>query len=118
MKPAQASIRELIGRFNSKPFTQECEGANCSSPATRCTVYQDNVDSPHWWCPDCDAYQYGAAPGKLHGISTYQDAINHIEFFSHSPKSDWKALIKHLGKAKGLPSRVGEPQLQKFFFKV
>jgi len=110
----RAEVLRLIGIFNSKPIKKKCFGNGCSKAATRCTVYQDNVYGPFWWCDECDPYQAGAIEGRLSMISTYEGAIEHCEVFC-STKGALRDLIKSLSRAKGLPNRVGERQISDFF---
>jgi hypothetical protein len=109
----KAEALRLINIFNSKPINKMCFGS-CSKAATRCTVYQRNVHGPLWWCDECNPYQTGAIEGKLSAISTYEEAINHCEFYS-AGKDSLLDLIKSLSQAKGLPHRVGEKQIDIFF---
>lgn len=115
MKAAQAQAEKLIRKFNAKSVVKSCSGRNCENLATRCTVYSKNVQSPYWWCDDCDPYQAGANRGKIQPISSYQDAVQHVGLYCSARKADLKDLIKSLARAKGLPSRVGEVQAQAFF---
>ena len=81
MVRVQAEVQRLIDLFDSKPFqTRKCGG--CGKPATRCSVYRDNVHSLCWWCGSCDPYQTGATDGKLELVSTYQGALMGASGFS------------------------------------
>lgn len=111
---AQNEVKALIAKFNKKPMKQKCNGKSCTSLATRITVYRDNV-SPYWWCGNCDPYQTGALDGKLQVISDYVSALNHVDLYCGSKKSDFKKIIKEIAIGKGLPKRVGESQSQEFF---
>lgn len=115
MKHAQKEAERLITIFDKKPFIKTCEGNSCGKPSTRCTVYTNNVRTPYWWCADCDPYQSGANRGKLYSVSTYRQALQHVTLHCGGRTSDYKAIIKEMAIAKGLPSRVGKPQAQKFF---
>lgn len=50
-------VHRLIRIFDSKPFVRNCQGRECTKPATRLTVYADNIYAPMWCCDDCDPYQ-------------------------------------------------------------
>jgi hypothetical protein len=115
MKQAQLEAERLISIFDKKPYIKACEGNSCGKPSTRCTVYMHNVLTPYWWCANCDPYQSGANSGKLYPISTYRQALQHVALHCGGKASDCKAIIKEMAIAKGLPSRVGKPQAQKFF---
>jgi hypothetical protein len=106
--------QNLIRKFDAKPISKRCYGQACSKAATRATVYLDNL-VPYWWCATCDPYESGANAGKLQVISTYSQALHHVEYFCKGRKSDAAEIIKYLAQAKGLPSRVGEQQAQQFF---
>jgi hypothetical protein len=108
-------IQKLIKIFDDKPFVgKQCWSKICQNPATKFTVYLDNL-APYWWCDTCDPYQTGANSGKLQSPIDYQSALQHVELFCRNRKSDYKEVIKMMSQAKGLPARVGEAQAQKFF---
>ena len=110
----KTEAQRLIRIFDAKPFSGNCQGRECTKPATRLTVYADNVYAPMWWCDDCDPYQMGTRDGKLSLIKTYQDALlHHIQF--HTPKSFLKDLVKTIAAEKGLPKRVGQKDAEEFF---
>jgi hypothetical protein len=116
MKRAQDEAKRLIAKFDAMPFTENCSGHTGSPhPATRCTVYGNNVRGPYWWCDACNPYQSGANPGKLQEVRSYGQALRHVASFCGGRVSDYKSLIRDLAAAKGLPSRVGEKQAQAFF---
>ena len=116
MKRAQAEARRLIRLFDAKPFLKECFGSTPPAHlAERCSVYGNVVDAPYWWCNNCNPYQSGADAGKLQVISTYEGALNHVSFFCGNRSRDYKALIKELAEAKGLPKRVSKAQAATFF---
>lgn len=104
----------LIRIFDFKPILRNCQGRDCTNPATRLTLYADNVYTPMWWCDDCDPYQMGARDGKLSSIKTYQDALLHHMQFG-TPKNALKDLVKIVAVEKGLPKRVGEKDAEEFF---
>jgi hypothetical protein len=104
----------LIRIFDTKPFLRNCQGRECTKPATLLTVYADNVYHPTWWCDDCDPYQMGARDGKLSLIKTYYHACLHHMMF-HTPKIFLKDLVKTIAAEKGLPKRVGMKEAEEFF---
>lgn len=110
----KAEAQRLIAFFDSKPYQRRCHGHGCTKSATYCTVYRNNVYGPMWWCDDCNPYQMGATDGKLSGIRTYNDAINHCNVFC-TRRDALKDLVKIMAHAKGLPKRVGEKQAAEFF---
>jgi len=115
MAKAQDEAKRLIIKFDDKPFMKKCSGKNCNETATRCTVYDANVLNPYWWCENCNPYQSGAAPGKLQVLTTYCQAISHVENYYGNRKSDYQSIIRSMAEAKGLPRRVGDAQSTKFF---
>ena len=115
MAKVKSHIQQLIQVFDTKPFTgKQCWAKACKKPATRFTVYLDNLD-PYWWCHACDPYQTGANSGKLQAPIDYRSALQHVELFGRNRKSDYTDIIKMISQAKELPGRVGEAQAQKFF---
>ncbi len=104
--------KTLIEKFDAKPFQLKCH--SCKANATWATVYMDNV-APYWWCDSCDPYQLGANSGKLQSIRTYGDAARHVEHYCTAQKSCHTELVKHLARAKGLPTRVTAQALASFF---
>lgn len=105
--------RRLIAKFDSKPYVVKCF-ERCGRTGTRLSVYGDSI-APYWWCDACDPYGLGANAGKLQIFGTYGAALDHVQFFCGGKKTDYRALIKDMAKAKGLPARVGEVQLKSFF---
>src|SRR5690348_4053546 len=81
--------RRLIGVFDDKPFLGPCSGRDCPRPATRCSVYGQNIQ-PVCWCDDCDPYSMGASQGRLQIITGYGDAVRHVGAWCDSRKSDLK----------------------------
>lgn len=108
----KAEAKKLVKAFEAKPYTAKC--FNCGQSASRLSVYGNNID-PMWWCHNCDPYSQGANQGKLQIFETYTAALRHVDFFCAGKKSDYRSLVKSMAKAKGLPARVGETQLQNFF---
>lgn len=94
---------EHLSAFDSRPLVARCFG--CKGSATRSTAYNNNVQLMHW-CDQCDPYGSGAVAGKLSLIRTYFDALGHVVDTCDARKADMKLIIRGLGKAKGLPTRV------------
>lgn len=110
----KTEAQRLIRIFDFKPFSRNCQGRDCTKPATSLSVYGDNIYSPMWWCDDCNPYQMGARDGKLSTIKTYQDAILHHLHF-RTPKGFLKDLVKIMAIEKGLPKRLGTKEAEEFF---
>ena len=68
-----------------------------------------------WWCDDCDPDPILILNGRVHLITSYRDALSHVEHYCEGRKSDYKALIRDFARAKGLLLRVGEKQARSFF---
>jgi hypothetical protein len=115
MAIVQKEARRLISLFDKKPILKKCFGHNCSNIATRCTVYNINVEGPFWWCDTCDPYQRGALGGKLQALITYSQAISHVDMYCRGRKEDYQSIIRSMAEAKGLPARVGKVQAAAFF---
>ena len=114
LRGALADAKELIERFDNKPFVVKCNGYKCRNVATRCSLYKDYVVDPHWWCDECDPYSLGAQPGRLALLSKYFQAIRHVEMHCGGVRSTCRKLIIELARAKGLPKRAMEKQAQEF----
>ena len=107
-------FRKLVKKFDQKPVQRKCMGCECSAPASYITLYQDNL-MPYWWCDNCDFEQMGASAWKVQTISSYFGAISHVLQYCGDVPDDFKELITAMAQAKGLPTRVGEPQAAAFF---
>lgn len=117
MKSVQKRARQLVSCFDDKPIIIECYGKGCGNRATRCTIYLNNVATPHWWCDECDPYQSGANPGKLQAVQTYQQALGHVDMYCKGRVTDARNLVRSLAQAKGLPARITEGNAKKFLSK-
>jgi hypothetical protein len=53
MRDAQGEVARLIEIFDRKPIVARCQGEDCDSSATRCTLYRGSAH-PRWWCDKCD----------------------------------------------------------------
>lgn len=106
----------LIEIFDRKVIIKKCAGHNCDKGATRTSLYKDNT-SLMWWCDDCGPDPILILNGRIHLISSYREALFHVERYCGGRKSDYQALIRDLAQAKGLPLRAGEKQARSFFFK-
>jgi hypothetical protein len=115
LRDIQMEMRRLLSVFNSKPFNKKCAGTNCNKPVAKCTVYRDNVYGPHWWCANHNPYESGANTGTLYEIRTYGDVVRYVKRVCGNRKSASVSLIKSLAQAKGLPNRVGENEVSRFF---
>jgi len=111
----QNEILKLIGIFNSKPFIQKCKEKNCGKTATRCSTYKDDFQGLYWWCDKCDPYQSGASAGTLHMICTYQDVLHYVSDTCKNRKEDYMLFVKILAQEKGLPNRIKNGDIDKFF---
>lgn len=115
MLQVKTQAQNLIVRFDAKPINKmACYGPSCNALAKRMSLAVENL-CPYWWCSYCDPHSIGASYGKLAVVSTYRDAINHVQHFSTSPVADCRKLIKTLAASKGLPDRVGDTQAINFF---
>ena len=113
MQAVCVEARRLIRAFDRKPFTAVC--SECKRTATRCSVYRGLNPCLQFWCDDCSLYSAGAGPGKLREIRTYADAIFHVASQRGSRKPDYRAIIRNLAEAKGLPARLSAKSIQTFF---
>jgi hypothetical protein len=111
---AQEAVRELIRRFDEKPFVVRCQHRDCPNLATGGSVYR-GTPHPHWLCDGCDPYELGASPGKLEIVRSYADAALFVGTYCRGDKDFLRILIRALAQAKGLPQRVGEAQAAAFF---
>jgi hypothetical protein len=90
--------------LDAKPLVKPCY--QCKKPATRATAYQGSPDLM-FWCDDCDPYGAGAIKGKLSVVTTFADAMRHIDYTANGNRTWKRAIQKQLAQAKGLPTRVG-----------
>ncbi len=111
MAKLQAEAKRHIHDFDAKPFKAVC--AECKQPAVRATAYQNNTDLVAW-CANCDPYSLGANSGKLTVLTTWSQALRHVEFTCANRKGDQAAIIKELGRLKGAPARLGDVQAVSF----
>lgn len=112
MENKAAALRQLIILFDRIPFTKKCCG--CSQPATYCTVHGEKLDL--WgWCNVCDPFCYGAFPGKLQFIRSFDDAVHHVRSRCKNRKGDLKCLVRKLGEAKGVPKHLTEGRARRYF---
>jgi hypothetical protein len=114
LRQVQQELRRLIKVYNDKPIVVPCQAPDCGSTATRGSVSRGAV-WPRFWCDECDPYQLGASSGKLQIVRSFEDAICYVNMFCEGRKDMMRILIKELARAKGLPTRVGEQQAEKFF---
>ena len=110
-------IERLVRIFDAKPFLRNCQGKDCTNPATCLSVYARSIYAPMWWCDYCDPYQMGARDGKLYLIRMYQDAILHHRTYGTSKKI-LKDLVKRIAMEKGLAKMVGQKQAEEFFGRI
>ena len=104
----------LVGIFDAKPFVRTCWG--CGEPAARASAYRGGIaDDLYFWCDSCDHYSTGAFSGKLVIVKSFQSALNHVRYNCGGSRTDKRLIIRELGRAKGLPKRVGASQAVAFF---
>ena len=68
-----------------------------------------------WWCDDGNPDPFLVLNTRVHLITSYRDALSHVEHYCKGRKSGYQALTRDLTQAKGLPKRVGEKQAESFF---
>jgi hypothetical protein len=105
----------LAAMFDKRRFTTSCSTPSCTRLVTRFTVYGNVIESPYWWCPDCNIYQFGAVPGTLYQLSRYLETLKHVRFHCAGRRSAYQEIIKQVAVAKGLGARVGDKQAVAFF---
>jgi len=111
---AKIEIMRLIEIFDRKPITKNCMGHNCTSNATRCTVFGSLINL-YWWCDSCDPLQSGALAIQIQVIKKYGEALRHVELYCGGHKKYYRSLIGLMAKAKGLPNRVDDQKAINFF---
>ena len=114
MLALQKHAKALIAKLDAKPIQKTCYGQRCSAPATRASVYGDNI-GPMWWCNRCNPYQAGANNGKLQIICTFNDALQHVDQCCGGKKADQALIFKYLAQAKGMPVRNTAKAREAFF---
>lgn len=111
MSKLQAEAKRHIKDLDAKPFKAVC--AMCKQPAVRASAYQNNTDL-YPWCATCDPYSLGADSGKLSMLTTWSQALWHVEFTCGDRKGDQAAIIAELARLKGAPARLGNAQATAF----
>jgi hypothetical protein len=111
---ACVEAKRLIAEFDRKPILRPCMNRDCALPATLFSLYIGNI-SPCWWCAYCNPYSLGARRGKLVIVMTYEDALDFVTLWCGGTRLEYKAVIRAMAEAKGLPRRVGEREAQAFF---
>ena len=102
-------FRQLVGRFNRKPFTVRCR--SCDRIATRATAYQGTGSVLRFWCDDHEP----AEQNRLTTIETFPDAMCHVDLTCTAPMKEKRNIIRALARGKGLPERLNELQALQFF---
>jgi hypothetical protein len=95
------------------PFLRKCTGCK-ERLGTRASL-RDDSPIPFWWCNECEPDLIETLKGRIHIVTTYTQAFDHIRNYCGGRKGDLSYLIHFLAEAKGLPKRVGEKQAQEFF---
>jgi len=117
-----AKLREeavrLTSIFDNKPILRQCLGHQCTKRSVRFTAYTGVWSPLYYWCAKCDPYEQGALKGKLTVLTRYREALQHVEFSCYGDKAGYKAIIRDIALAKGLPQRSGESQVESFFHKA
>lgn len=108
-----AEFRRLIEIMNKKPFIENCR--SCEKLAVRASAYRNTPDDLYLWCDTCDPYGTGANHGKLYIVTTFNSALEHVNYTCEGRRSDKRIIIRELAQAKGLPERVGASQAAAFF---
>jgi len=106
-------LRAHIEFFDQKSFVKNCFG--CKALATRSTLYAGNAEDAMYWCEECDPYSLGANQGKLSIVKRYAEALSFVTARCKGSRGEKRDVIKQLGKAKGLPARVGKQAAIDFF---
>jgi hypothetical protein len=109
--PARAFVQHMRD-FDSKPFTQKCDGG-CGSLASRASTYRGSA-TLYFWCSRCNPYESGAEESKLTIVSTIGEVLQHIDWTASSNRNLKRRIVRSLARAKGLPARVGEKQAIEF----
>jgi len=105
----------LISIFDAKPIKKNCGGHNCQNQAVRFSAYHGGQVDLYAWCDTCDECQAGAGRSKLSIVKTYMEALEHIDLYFDSRKTDYQQIIRNIASAKGLSARCGEKQAEAFF---
>lgn len=111
----RAEAERLVTTFNRRAFVVHCVGNGCNRQATRCTLYKSGVNSPWWWCDECDPWQYGAGQLQIQIVRTYQDVLDFSDSIGDTTTA--QDLVMALAEAKGLIlwSRLSELKADLFF---
>jgi hypothetical protein len=105
----------LIAIFDHKPILGSCTGRECVNSPVRFSAYAGSSETLYTWCGSCDPYEAGANSGRLTDIYTHPDALAHVDRTERGVRSGYRAIVKAMAVAKGLPNRSGEAQVRAFF---
>ena len=97
--PTAQEFRQLENRFDEKPLTAPCRA--CGTQATVASAFQGNPNLM-FWCSDC--HPKNAA--NLMTITSFTDAMLHIDLTCNGVRSLKDAVIKVMAYAKGCPKRL------------
>lgn len=115
LKNLQNELKRHFDALDAKPHVGKCSQAGCSRPVKKLTAYAGVDDDLHAWCAHCDPYSLGAPDGKLVGIASMQDAMNHITYRCGGAATGYDRMLKAYAKAKGAPDRVTADTAVTFF---
>jgi hypothetical protein len=111
----KAEVERLVSIFDDKPITQGCYGRNCNKQAVKFSAYVGSPSPLCTWYDSCNPYHRGALDGKLVELKTYRKALQHVALTCGERKGRYRAIIKSIALAKGLPKRSRQQHIHAFF---
>jgi hypothetical protein len=111
----KAEAERLISILDGKQILGSCSHSGCQSPPVRFSAYRESSNLPHRWCGACNPYSTGAVPGSLSIITTYRQALSHVESRCAGRQGDYVSIIREIAVAKGLSKRITEKDIATFF---
>lgn len=92
-------VWKLMAIFDNKSYIKKCN--KCTSLANRYSLIIGSR-SIMYWCNECDYTNTGGEPNSIICIKTYFETLRFIKKNTPGRKSDFKAIITNIAKAKGL----------------
>jgi hypothetical protein len=106
-------FRELIAAFNARPLQSPCQA--CGAQATRAAALPERSEL-YFFCDACALYPDAAPFGAAQDLRTLAQLADHVERTARRrATARFRALVRGMAQAKGLPRRITESAAEAFF---